>query len=83
MTGRLVATAGARARRLASQLVEEISHAGDDAGLRFFTWPRKTTVGRMRTSRTRRIVSGLGSGGGAGELASKLSGGMMTVYTGS
>src|SRR5437879_6546280 len=48
-----------------------------------FTWPRNTTVGRMRTSRTRRIVSGLGSGGGAGELASKLSGGMMTVYTGS
>src|ERR1700674_5972728 len=29
------------------------------------------------------MVSGAGSGGGSGELASKLSGGMRTVYTGS
>src|ERR1035437_7362444 len=38
---------------------------------------------RRRTSRTSRIVSGSESGGGVGELASKLSGGMRTVYTGS
>ena len=48
-----------------------------------FTCPRNSTDGRRRTSRTSNIVSGAGSGGGSGELASKLSGGMRTVYTGS
>ena len=56
------------------------SAAGEGAG---FTCPRNTTAGRSRTSRTSRIVSGAGSGGGSGEFALKLSGGMRTVYTGS
>src|SRR5580704_14244160 len=32
--------------------------------------------------RTRRIISGLGSGGGAGDAAEKVSGGITTLYTG-
>src|SRR5450631_1952544 len=48
-----------------------------------FTCPRNSTVGRRRTSRTSAMVSGAGSGGGTGDLASKLSGGIRTVYTGS
>ena len=48
-----------------------------------FTCPRNSTDGRSRASRTSRIVSGAGSGGRSGELASKLRGGIRTVYTGS
>src|SRR5262249_5216293 len=47
-----------------------------------FTCPRKTTAGRKGTSRTSRIVSGSGLGGGSGEFAVEVRGGMRVGYTG-
>ncbi len=43
------------------------------------TCPRKISVGRTRTARTSTIIAGLGSGGRAGDAASKASGGISTL----
>lgn len=46
------------------------------------TWPVNCQSGITWAVRTKRIMSEVGSGGGAGSPAVKVSGGMMTLYSG-
>src|SRR2546426_554329 len=55
------------------------STGGGGGGGGGFTCPRETVTGRTRTLRTSKMTCGLGSGGGLGEAALKVSAGIKTL----